>query len=54
MKKVLQAAIRLEDRTIIEIDNSITKVAAIKEGTLFAQELTPDGNILLKRLEGHA
>ncbi len=51
MKKALQAAVKIRDRTIIEIDDSITRIAAIKDGTVFAQELMPDGNILLKRLE---
>lgn len=51
MKQALQAAIKVHDRTVIEIDGSIIRVAAIKDGTLFAEELTPEGNILLKRLE---
>ena len=51
MKSVLQAAIKVQDRTLIEIDSSITRVAAIKDGTLYQQELTPEGHILLKRLE---
>lgn len=52
MKQILQAAIKVQDRTIIEIDSSITKQGGIKDGQIFAQELTPEGNILLKRLEG--
>ena len=52
MKQKLAAAVTLKDgMTVIELDSSITRLAAIKEGTLFAQELTPEGNILLKRLE---
>ena len=51
MKSVLQAAVKVHDRTVIEIDSSITKQGGIKDGQIFAQELTPDGNILLKRLE---
>jgi hypothetical protein len=52
VRKTLQAAIKLNDGiTIIEIDDSIIKMAAIKDGTLFEQQLTPDGDILLKRSE---
>jgi hypothetical protein len=49
--KALQAAVRVKDRTIIELDPRVTRQGGIKEGQVFAQELTPDGDILLKRLE---
>jgi len=51
LKQALHAAIRVRDRTVIEIDYSITKMAAIKDGQLFTQELTSEGNILFKRLQ---
>jgi hypothetical protein len=52
LKQKLAVVVTLKDgMNIIEIDNSITRLAAIKERTLFAQELTPTGDILLRRLE---
>jgi hypothetical protein len=58
MKSALQVAVKVQDksgsdRTVIEIDKSITRIAAIKDGTVFAEELTPEGHILLKRLEAN-
>ena len=50
--KAVQAAIKVKDRTIIELDSRITRRGGIRDGQLFAQELTPEGDILLKRLEG--
>jgi hypothetical protein len=50
MKGPVQAALRLSDRYIIELDGSIVKTGNIKNGQLFRQELTEDG-ILLKRVE---
>lgn len=52
MKSILQAAVKVSDRVIIEIDSSITRVAAIRDGTIFEQQLTPEGHLLFKRLEG--
>ena len=50
MKQALQAAIKVKDRTVIELDNSIVKMANIRDGDLFTEEVTKEG-ILLKRLE---
>jgi hypothetical protein len=52
LKKTLRAAIKLrDDITVIEIDKTIVKQADIRDGTIFQQKLTPDGDLVFKRLE---
>jgi hypothetical protein len=51
VKPLLQATFRLEGRTFIEIPDSITKMANVRAGQIFATELSPNGDIVLKRTE---
>lgn len=51
MKNPIQAAFTVKERFLIELDPRIIKQARLKDGSLFQQELTPEGDILLKRLE---
>jgi hypothetical protein len=47
---MIQPAIRIHDRMVIELDSAIVKMANVKSGELFSQAVTKDG-ILLRRIE---
>lgn len=47
--KALHGALKVRDRVITEIDETIVQRLGIKDGELLRQELLPDGGILLRR-----
>jgi|GEM_PF-3163131 len=51
MKPLFTAAFKVDNRTFIEVPESIVKMTNIKDGDIYSPRVEPDGAIVLQRKE---